>query len=331
MTETLAPQVAAGLDSNGLLQAYRIMRRIRSFEDRVHEEFATGEIPGFVHLYAGEEASAAGVIIHLDDRDSIASTHRGHGHCIARGVDVKTMMAEIYGKRTGVCHSKGGSMHIADLSKGMLGANGIVGGGPPLICGTALAAKVQGTGGVGVAFFGDGASNQGTTLEAMNLASVWDLPAVFVAENNGYAETTSSSWSVAADNIADRAAGFGMPGVIVDGFDFFAAYEAAGEAITRAREGGGPTLIEMKFTRYFGHFEGDQQTYRADEVARARETLDCLLRFRGRVTETGQLSLEELDRIDAEVAELIDEAVDEAKRAPKPRAADLTTDVYVAY
>jgi TPP-dependent pyruvate/acetoin dehydrogenase alpha subunit len=331
MTDTLPTAVAYELKAEDLLDAYRTMRTIRTFEERVHDEFATGEIPGFVHLYAGEEASAVGVCSHLDDRDSIASTHRGHGHCIAKGVDVKAMMAEIYGRSTGSCHGKGGSMHIADLSKGMLGANGIVGGGPPLICGTALAAKQQGTGGVGVAFFGDGASNQGTTLESLNLAAVWNLPAVFVAENNGYAETTSSSWSVASDNIADRAAAFGMPGVIVDGFDFFAVYEAAGEAVARAREGGGPTLIEMKFTRYFGHFEGDQQTYRADEVARARETLDCLLRFRGRVTETGQLSLADLDRVDAEVATLVDEAVAEAKQAPKPTAADLTTDVYLAY
>jgi acetoin:2,6-dichlorophenolindophenol oxidoreductase subunit alpha len=331
MTETLAPPVPTGLDENGLLRAYRIMRLIRSFEDRVHEEFATGAIPGFVHLYAGEEASAAGVMMHLDARDSIASTHRGHGHCIARGVDVKPMMAEIFGKQTGVCHGKGGSMHIADLSKGMLGANGIVGGGPPLICGTALAAKVQGTGGVGVAFFGDGASNQGTTLEAMNLASVWNLPAIFVAENNGYAETTSSSWSVAADNIADRAGGFGMPGVIVDGFDFFAVHEAAGEAIARARAGGGPTLIEVKLTRYYGHFEGDQQTYRGDEVARAKQTMDCLMRFRDKVTGAGQLTEAQLGAVDAEVAALIDEAVVEAKAAPKPSRADLLTDVYVSY
>ena len=302
MTETVAPEVAPGLDAKALLQAYGIMRTIRGFEDRVHDEFATGEIPGFVHLYAGEEASAAGVIMHLDERDSIASTHRGHGHCIARGVDVKAMMAEIFGKRTGVCHGKGGSMHIADLSKGMLGANGIVGGGPPLICGTALAAKLKGAGGVGVAFFGDGASNQGTTLEALNLAAVWDLPAIFVAENNGYAETTSSSWSVAADNIADRAGGFGMPGVIVDGFVFFAVHEAAGEAISRARAGGGPTLIEVKLTRYYGHFEGDQQTYRGDEVARAKESLDCLKRFRAGVTDSGQLSDAQLDQVDSEVA-----------------------------
>jgi pyruvate dehydrogenase E1 component alpha subunit len=241
------------------------------------------------------------------------------------------MMAEIYGRTTGSCHGKGGSMHIADLSKGMLGANGIVGGGPPLICGTALAAKQQGTGGVGVAFFGDGASNQGTTLEALNLASVWNLPALFVAENNGYAEATSSTWSVASDNIADRAAGFGMPGVIVDGYDFFAVTEAAGEAIDRARNGGGPTLLEVKFTRYFGHFEGDQQSYRADEVANARENLDCLKRFRTRVVESGELSAESLDEVDTEVAKLVEEAVAEAKAAPKPTRADLETDVYVSY
>src|SRR5271165_5994507 len=258
------------LNREDLLRAYRTMRLIRDFEERLHVEFATGEIPGFVHLYAGEEASAVGVCMHLGDKDRIVSTHRGHGHCIAKGCDVDGMMSEIYGRKAGLCGGKGGSMHIADLSKGMLGANGIVGGGPPLICGAALTAKVLKTGGVASAFLGDGASNQGTTLESMNLASVWNLPAVFVAENNGYAETTSSTWSVASDNIADRAAGFGMPGVIVDGFDFFAAHEAASEAIARAREGGGPTLIEMKFTRYFGHFEGDQQTYRASEVEHAR-------------------------------------------------------------
>jgi acetoin:2,6-dichlorophenolindophenol oxidoreductase subunit alpha len=321
----------AELTRDQLLSAYRTMRTIRDFEERVHKEFATGEIPGFVHLYAGEEASAAGICGHLDDRDSIASTHRGHGHCIAKGVDPVEMMAEIYGRKTGSCHGKGGSMHIADLSKGMLGANGIVGGGPPLICGTALAAKLRGTGGVSVAFFGDGASNQGTTLESMNLATVWNLPAVFVAENNGYAETTSSTWSVASDNIADRADAFGMPGVIVDGFDFFAVHEAAGQAIARAREGGGPSLLEIKFTRYYGHFEGDQQTYRAAEVEHARAELDCLRRFADRVTETGQLSAGDLGAIDAEIAALIDRAVAEAKAAPPPGEADLLTDVYVRY
>jgi TPP-dependent pyruvate/acetoin dehydrogenase alpha subunit len=328
MTDTLERK---SLTREQLLDAYRTMRAIREFEERVHREFATGEIPGFVHLYAGEEASAAGVCLSLDDRDTIASTHRGHGHCIAKGVDVGEMMAEIYGRRTGSCHGKGGSMHIADLSKGMLGANGIVGGGPPLICGTALAAKIKGMGGVSVAFFGDGGSNQGTTLESMNLACVWNLPAIFIAENNGYAESTASAWSVASDNIADRAAGFGMPGVIVDGFDFFAVYEAASEAIARARQGGGPTLIEMKFTRYFGHFEGDQQTYRADEVEHARAELDCLSRFAARVTETSELAQADLDAIDAEIGAEIDKAVDDAKAAPLPTEADLLTDVYVRY
>jgi acetoin:2,6-dichlorophenolindophenol oxidoreductase subunit alpha len=331
MTGTLESPTSQDLTPDELRTVYRTMRTIRDFEERVHEEFAGGDIPGFVHLYAGEEASAVGVCSHLDDRDAIASTHRGHGHCIAKGVDINAMMAEIYGRATGSCRGKGGSMHIADLSKGMLGANGIVGGGPPLICGRALASKQKGDGGVAVAFFGDGASNQGTTLESLNLATVWNLPAIFVAENNGYAESTSSSWSVASDDIADRAAAFGMPGVIVDGFDFFAVHEAAGAAVTRAREGGGPTLIEVKFTRYYGHFEGDQQLYRGDEVAQAREKLDCLKRFRARVTEAGLLDEAELDRIDAEVAAAIDKSVELAKAAPKPSPSDLLTDVYVSY
>ncbi|MBE1499271.1 pyruvate dehydrogenase E1 component alpha subunit [Amycolatopsis lexingtonensis] len=295
-----------------LREAYRVMRTIRAFEERVRQECVSGEIPGFVHVYAGEEASATGVCLHLDDRDAIAGTHRGLGHCIAKGVDVHAMMAEIYGRKTGACHGKGGSTHIADLAKGMFGVNGIVGGGPPLICGTALAAKQQNTGGVGVAFFGDGAGNQGATLEALNLAAAWNLPAIFVAENNGYAEATSSAWCVASDNIADRAAGFGVPGVIVDGFDFFAVHEAAGEAVERAREGGGPTLIEVKFTRCFAG-------------------LDCLERFRARVTDRGELGEPVLDDIDAEVAKLIEDAVSAAKAAPKPTREDLETDVYVTY
>ena len=319
------------LSRDELIRAYRDMMTIRRFEERVQDEFSKGGIPGFVHLYAGEEASAVGVCTHLGPRDYIASTHRGHGHSIAKGCDVVGMMCELFARQGGLCGGKGGSMHIADLDQGMLGANGIVGGGPPLICGTALAAKIKGTGGVSVAFFGDGGSNQGTTLESMNLACVWNLPAVFIAENNGYAETTASAWSVAADNIADRAAGFGMPGVVVDGFDFFATREAASEAIARARGGGGPTLIEMKFTRYYGHFEGDQQTYRADEVERARAELDCLRRFAARVTETGELARADLDAVDADVATMIDKAVDDAKAAPLPGEADLLTDVYVRY
>ena len=324
--------MAAQLTRDRLLEAYRTMRTIREFEDRIHTEFATGDIPGFVHLYAGEEASATGVCMHLGPEDRIGSTHRGHGHCIAKGVDVLAMMAEIYGKVTGACRGKGGSMHIADLSLGMMGANGIVGGGPPLVCGAALAAKQRGTGGVGVAFFGDGASNQGTTLEALNLATVWNLPAVFVAENNGYAESTAPKWSVAGESIGDRAAAFGMPGATVDGFDFFAVYEAAGEAIERARQGGGPSLIEIKFMRYYGHFEGDGQTYRGEnEVAKVKEARDVLKQFRERATAQFGVGNDELDLIDKEVGQLIDQAVDQAKAAPSPAPEDLLTDVYVSY
>ncbi|MBG6828661.1 thiamine pyrophosphate-dependent dehydrogenase E1 component subunit alpha [Pseudomonas aeruginosa] len=320
------------LSTDQLLHAYRVMRTIRAFEERLHVEFATGEIPGFVHLYAGEEASAAGVMAHLRDDDCIASTHRGHGHCIAKGVDVHGMMAEIYGKKTGVCQGKGGSMHIADLEKGMLGANGIVGAGAPLPAGAALAAKLKGSDAVAVAFFGDGGSNEGAVFEAMNLAAVWNLPCLFVAENNGYAEATAANWSVACDHIADRAAGFGMPGVTVDGFDFFAVHEAAGAAIERARAGEGPSLIEVKLTRYYGHFEGDAQTYRdPDEVKHYRETRDCLKQFRERTCHAGLLSASDLDAIDAEVEARIEDAVQRAKNDPKPEPADLLRDVYVSY
>ena len=320
------------LSTDQLLHAYRVMRTIRAFEERLHVEFATGEIPGFVHLYAGEEASAAGVMAHLRDDDCIASTHRGHGHCIAKGVDVHGMMAEIYGKKTGVCQGKGGSMHIADLEKGMLGANGIVGAGAPLAAGAALAAKLKGSDAVAVAFFGDGGSNEGAVFEAMNLASVWNLPCLFVAENNGYAEATAANWSVACDHIADRAAGFGMPGVTVDGFDFFAVHEAAGAAIERARAGEGPSLIEVKLTRYYGHFEGDAQTYRdPDEVKHYRETRDCLKQFRERTCHAGLLSASDLDAIDAEIEARIEDAVPRAKNDPKPEPDDLLRDVYVSY
>ncbi|MBH9441847.1 thiamine pyrophosphate-dependent dehydrogenase E1 component subunit alpha [Pseudomonas aeruginosa] len=320
------------LSTDQLLHAYRVMRTIRAFEERLHVEFATGEIPGFVHLYAGEEASAAGVMAHLRDDDCIASTHRGHGHCIAKGVDVHGMMAEIYGKKTGVCQGKGGSMHIADLEKGMLGANGIVGAGAPLAAGAALAAKLKGSDAVAVAFFGDGGSNEGAVFEAMNLAAVWNLPCLFVAENNGYAEATAANWSVACDHIADRAAGFGMPGVTVDGYDFFAVHEAAGAAIERARAGEGPSLIEVKLTRYYGHFEGAAQTYRdPDEVKHYRETRDCLKQFRERTCHAGLLSASDLDAIDAEVEARIEDAVQRAKNDPKPEPDDLLRDVYVSY
>ncbi len=319
------------LNRDELLRAYRDMCLIRQFEERVHAEFATGDIPGFVHLYAGEEASAVGVCMDLTERDTIASTHRGHGHCIAKGCDVDGMMAEIYGRKSGLCGGKGGSMHIADLDRGMLGANGIVGGGAPLACGAALSAKTLKTGAVAVAFGGDGASNQGTTAEAMNLASVWRLPVIFVLEDNGYAESTASAWSVGGDPVK-RAEGFGIPATRVDGHDFFAVHEAAREAVARARAGEGPSFLHLKLARYFGHFEGDGMTYRApDEVARLRAEKDCLKLFRRKVSEAGLLEGAALDAIEGEVATLIEGAVRRAKADAMPEPADLLTDVYVSY
>ncbi|MBA2691605.1 MAG: thiamine pyrophosphate-dependent dehydrogenase E1 component subunit alpha [Rubrobacter sp.] len=320
------------LSKEQLLDAYRAMKTIREFEERLHTEFATGEIPGFVHLYAGEEAIAAGFMAHLDSDDYVASTHRGHGHAIAKGCDVKEMMQEIYGKDGGICRGKGGSMHIADLDKGMLGANGIVGGGPPLVCGVGLSAKVRGTRQVAISFTGDGGANQGTIFESMNLASVWDLPVIFCIENNGYAEATAQAFSSKGIDIAKRADGFSMPGIVVDGHDFFAVHEAAGEAISRSRDGGGPTMIECKVNRYFGHFEGDAQTYRGEnEVENIRANKDCLMLFRNRVTSAGLIEDSDLDKVDEEVGKLIDEAVEEAKAAPEPEPERLLTDVYVSY
>lgn len=322
----------AELSTERLLAAYRTMRTIREFEERLHIEIANAVIPGFVHLYAGEEAVAAGVCAHLTSDDWVSSTHRGHGHAIAKGCDVKAMMAEIYGRATGLCKGKGGSMHIADFRVGMLGANGIVGGGPPLVCGVGLASKISGNGEIGVAFLGDGASNQGTFLESLNLAAAFTLPVVFVVENNGYGETTGQSYAQAIEDVAKRADGFGLPGVSVDGNDFFAVSEAMGAAAARARAGHGPTLLECKTTRYFGHFEGDTQTYRdPNEVASARESRDCLVRFRAVVTEAGIIPGDELDAIDAEVRRLVDDAVAEAVAAPWPDVRELTTDVYIKY
>jgi pyruvate dehydrogenase E1 component alpha subunit len=322
------------LSKEELLKAYRKMREIREFEERVHTEFATGEIPGFVHLYSGEEAVAVGFCEHLNDVDRIASTHRGHGHCIAKGVDIMGMMAEIYGKKPGTNGGKGGSMHIADVDVGMLGANGIVGAGPPLACGAGLASKLRKDGSVSVVFFGDGAANQGTNFESMNLAVTWNLPVVFVLENNGYAETTSPKFSarIGTENIADRARGFGMPAITVDGNDFGAVYEAAGEAIERARKGAGPSFVECKTMRYFGHFEGDAQNYRPkNEVKEARVNNDCLRRFIAAVTSASLIESSELEAIDKETLALIESSVKAAKAAPVPGLEDLLTDVYVSY
>lgn len=319
------------LSRDTLLEAYRVMRTIRAFEDRVHQEGATGDIPGSVHLYAGQEASAAGVCLHLGDADSVASTHRGHGHSIAKGCDVPGMMAEIFGRSTGTCRGKGGSMHIADLHKGMLGANGIVGGGPPLACGAALAAKTLGTGAVSVVFTGDGGMNQGTTAESLNLARVWDLPVVFVVEDNGFAEATASSWALGG-SIVLRAEGYGVPALRVDGRDFFAVHGAAGEAVARARAGGGPTLLHVEVPRYYGHFNGDADTYRtpAEREAMKRDG-DCLQLYRARVTEAALLEADALDALDRDIGALLDAAVRDARAAPPPDPSEVATDVYVSY
>ena len=318
------------LSRDELAAAYRRMRTIRVFEDTVHAEFAAGSIPGFVHLYAGEEASGVGVCMHLDERDAIASTHRGHGHCIAKGCDLEGMLREIFGRVGGLCGGKGGSMHIADLSKGMLGANGIVGAGAPLACGAALTAKTLKTGGVAVCFYGDGASNQGAVLESYNLARIWNLPMLFVAEDNGYAESTASSWSVGGSQVG-RGTGFGIPSREVSGSDFFEIYEAAGEAIERARAGQGPSLLHVRLNRFYGHFEGDAMTYRLPEEIAAAKRNDPIDLFRQRVVEASLLDAKDLDRTDREVAAEVERCLIAAKAAPMPGEADLLTDVYVSY
>ncbi len=314
-----------------LLAAYRTMRTIREFEERIHVENTTGDIAGFLHLSVGQEAVAAGVMAHLSSEDYIASTHRGHGHCIAKGSDVKAMMKEIYGREGGLCGGKGGSMHIADLEKGMLGANGIVGAGAPLAVGAALSAKLQGTNHVAVCFLGDGASNQGGVFESMNLAVVLKVPVVFIFENNRYGEFTGASFAVGSGDIAGRARGFGLPAERVDGSDYIAVYEAAGNAIERARSGEGPQAVEAETYRFYGHFEGDPQAYRSkEELESTRSEHDCLNIFRSTIA-GGAVDDSELDAIDTEVAQLIDEAVSEAQAAGFPGDDAVFSDVYHTY
>ena len=310
---------------------YTRMVQIRTFEDAAGKNFADGLVPGFVHLYAGEEAVAVGVCAHLSDDDFITSTHRGHGHCIAKGVDIHGMVAELMGKSTGICKGKGGSMHIADVDKGMLGANGIVGGGLPLACGAALTAKSQGKGAVAVCFFGDGASNQGTFHESLNLAAIWKLPVVFVCENNGYAEATPVSYHCSVGDIANRAASYDIPGVVVDGLDLFAVYEASRAAIERARAGDGPTLLEAKTYRYYGHFQGDMVTYRLEnEVAKYRDR-DPITSVRSYILDHEIATSDELGAIDQRVASDLEQAWDDAKAAAWPEPEETLQDVYVTF
>ena len=320
------------LSRGDLLRCYRQMRLIREFEERLHVENRSGEIAGFTHLYAGQEAIAVGVCDNLTDRDYIISTHRGHGHCIAKGCDVEKMMLEIYGRADGLCKGRGGSMHIADLTKGMLGANGIVGGGPPIAVGAAIACKLRKDGSVSVSFTGDGATNQGTVFEAMNMAVVLKVPKIFVFENNGYSEHTGASYGIGCEDVVARIRGFGLPVFEADGFDVFAVREAAGKAVEHARSGKGACAVYAVATRYFGHFEGDPQLYRAkDEVADFRRDKDCLLAFRAKVTGAGLLSGPDLDAVDAEVLALIERAVAGAKAGAPPSASAAYDDVYISY
>jgi pyruvate dehydrogenase E1 component alpha subunit len=311
-----------------LIEMYRTMVRIRTFEERVQKEFAAGRIGGFVHLYAGEEAVATGVCANLRLDDYVTSTHRGHGHVIAKGGKTDLMMAELYGKKTGYNKGKGGSMHIANVDSGMLGANAIVGAGIPIAGGAALSAKMRGTDQVCICFFGDGATNTTRFHEGINLASIWKLPVVYICENNAYAETTPITYAVNIPNIVDRATAYGIPGKTVDGNDVLAVYEAVGEAVAQARSGEGPTFIVCQTYRRHGHFEGDMQTYKAKEEVEEWMKKDPIPRFRKKLIEMGVLTEKEVDKIHREVEEEIEKSVKFAEESPYPDPEETLDDVY---
>jgi len=305
------------IDRADALELYRVMRTIRRFEQRSTTLFGENKIWGTIHSYAGEEAIAAGVCAHLRDDDWITSTHRGHGHCIAKRADLGKMFAELLGRETGYCRGRGGSMHIADTTKGNLGANGIVGGGIPIATGAALTAKQLGTDQVAVSFFGDGAANQGTFHESLNLAAIWKLPVIYVCENNQYAESLPAGKAFATDDIASRAIGYGMPGVNVDGRDVRLVHAAAGEAVARARAGGGPTLIVAEAYRHEGHYYGDPQQYRTKgEIEAWRATFDPIINARAWLTSEGIATDAELDALDGAVDDEMERAIAWAETGP---------------
>ena len=315
-----------------LLKLYSTMATIRKFEERGIPETGQRAMSASVHSSAGQEAVPTGVCAHLADEDYIGSTHRGHGHCIAKGVDPRTMMAELFGRATGNNKGKGGSMHIADMSKGMLGTNGVVGASIPLAVGAGLTSKLKDLKRVAVAFFGDGASNQGVLHESMNLASVWKLPVIFCCENNGYAQATPVEYALSTANVSDRAAGYDMPGITVDGMDVFAVYDAAGQAVERARSGEGPTLLECRTYRFYGHTVFDNPlTYRTKEEEDHWRARDPLKLFRENVLPLGDITLEELDQIDQEAADIMEEAIKLADAGPIPATDKIYEDVYVSY
>ncbi len=316
------------MSSEALLGLYRTMLTIRLFEQRVSREFRTGEIPGFVHMYIGEEAVAAGVCANLDDNDYVTSTHRGHGHCIAKGCDLDRMMAEIYGREDGLCHGRGGSMHIADFSRGMLGANAIVGGGIALATGAGLASSVRGSRQVAVAFFGDGAANQGILHESLNLAAIWKLPVIFVCENNGFAESTPSAYATSVADIASRATGYGIPGVVADGADVLSVYAAAHDAVERARAGEGPTLLEIKTYRFMGHFEGDPERYRDDAERSMIREKDAILALHELLVADGHATVAVLDAMQDEIETAVTASVEFARASPFPDPTEIERFVY---
>ena len=298
------------IDRDTLIKLYTTMATIRNFEERGIPETGQRGMSAAVHSSVGQEAVPTGVCAHLSDEDYIGSTHRGHGHCIAKGVDPKRMMAELFGRSTGTNKGKGGSMHIADMSKGMLGTNGIVAASIPLAVGAALTSKLQNLGRVAVAFFGDGGANQGILHESMNLASVWKLPVIFCCENNQYAESTSVEYALSTAHVADRAAGYNMPGVHVDGMDVFAVYDAAGAAVARAKAGEGPTLLECLTYRFYGHTVFDNPlTYRTKEEEEHWRGRDPLKLFREAVLPQGEITAEELDQIDKEKEDMMEDAI----------------------
>ena len=301
---------------------------IRTFEERIAVLRSSGRLQGSAHLYAGQEAVAVGVCGQLNRDDYVASTHRGHGHAIAKGVDVARMMAELYGRATGTNRGKGGSMHIADTAVGMLGATGIVGAGTPIALGAALSAKTRKSSQVAVAFFGDGAMGQGPIYECLNMATIWKLPMLFVCENNGYAESTPAEYALSTRDLARRADAFNMPSVTVDGQDVLNVYEATGQAVERARNGDGPTFIECKTYRYYGHFLGDDpHRYRTAEEEDYYRGRDCIARLRAFMLEHDLLETD-LTRLEREMEEAVDAAVTFAEQSPRPDVGELTTQVY---
>jgi len=315
-------------DAKTLLSLYRTMVTVRKFETLTGELFAAGKIPGFIHLSIGQEASSVGVCSALRPDDYITTTHRGHGHIIAKGGDLKRMFAELMGRKTGYCKGKGGSMHIADFSLGILGANGVVAGGFPIVVGAGLSIKLRGTDQVAVCFFGDGASNRGPFHEALNMASIWKLPILFVCENNQYASTTSVHYSTSVKSVALRGKGYGIPGKSVDGNNILEVREAALEAVKRARHGDGPTLLENRTYRMRGHFEGDPQRYRTKEEVEKFSEKDPIQQFQKFLKEKKLLNEKMDQQILTEIDRELEEAVRFAEESPLPQPTDALEDLY---